>query len=84
MEISREKGIYPNSFTVKKDVPVELTIDTKVALGGCMSVFVIPKYNVTIPMKLGENKVKFTPTETGTVAMTCSMGSKMAQFNVVN
>lgn len=84
MEISRENGIYPNSFTIKKDVPVELTIDTQVPLGGCMSVFVIPKYNVTIPMKLGENKVKFTPTETGTIAMTCSMGSRMAQFTVTN
>lgn len=84
MEISRENGIYPNSFTIKKDVPVELTIDSKVPLGGCMSVFVIPKYNVTIPMKLGENKVKFTPTETGTIAMTCSMGSRMAQFTVTN
>lgn len=84
MEISREKGIYPNSFTVKKDVPVELTIDSRVPLGGCMSVFVIPKYNVTIPMKIGEIKVKFTPTETGTVAMTCSMGSRMAQFTVID
>lgn len=84
MEISREKGIYPKFFTIKKDVPVELTVNSKVPLGGCMSVFVIPKYNVTIPMKLGETKVKFTPTETGSVAMTCSMGSRMAQFNVVN
>ncbi|MDP3763616.1 MAG: sulfite exporter TauE/SafE family protein [bacterium] len=83
MEISREKGVYPNSFTVKKDVPVELTIDSKMPLGGCMSVWVIPKYNVTVPMRIGEIKVKFTPTETGTVAMTCSMGGRMAQFNVI-
>lgn len=84
MEVSGERGFYPNSFTVKKDIPVELTIDAKVPLGGCMSVMVIPKYDVTVLMRLGENKLKFTPTETGTVYATCSMGSKMVQFSVVN
>ena len=84
IEVSRERGVYPSSVTVKKGVPVDLAIDSKVPLGGCMSVWVIPKYNVTIPMKVGINKASFTPTETGTIAMTCSMGSRMAQFNVIN
>jgi hypothetical protein len=76
--------VYPSTLTIKKGVPVDLVIDSKVPLGGCMSVWIIPKYNVTIPMKVGINKASFTPTETGTLAMTCSMGSRMAQFNVVN
>lgn len=84
LEVSRERGVYPQSLTVKKGLPVELTIDSKVPLGGCMSVWVIPEYNVTIPMKLGVMKAKFTPTRTGTVAMTCSMGGRMAQFVVTN
>lgn len=84
MEVSRERGFYPNNFTVKKNIPVELTIDAKVPLGGCMSVMVIPKYDVAVPMRLGENKLKFTPTETGTVYATCSMGSKMARFAVTD
>lgn len=84
IEVSREKGIYPNSLTVKKNVPVELTIDDKIPLGGCMSVWVIPKYNVTIPMKVGTIKTTFTLTETGTVAMTCSMGGRMANFEVID
>lgn len=84
IEVSKERGVYPNSLTVKKGVPVDLTIDSKVPLGGCMSVWIIPKYNVTIPMKVGINKAKFTPTETGTIAMTCSMGGRMAQFEVIN
>jgi plastocyanin domain-containing protein len=83
MEIS-QRGIYPRSFTVKKGMPVELTIDNKAQLGGCMSVWVIPEYNVTIPMKVGTIKTAFTPNKTGTVAMTCSMGSRMAQFEVIN
>lgn len=84
IEVSRERGIYPRSVTIKKGVPVDLSIDTKVPLGGCMSVWVIPQYNVTIPMRVGINKASFTPTETGTLAMTCSMGGRMAQFEVIN
>src|SRR3989338_3856937 len=84
IEVSNERGVYPSSVTIKKGVPVDLAIDSKVPLGGCMSVWVIQKYNVTIPMKVGINKASFTPTETGTIAMTCSMGSRMAQFNVIN
>jgi len=84
IEVSRERGVYPSSLTIKKGIPVDLAIDSKVPLGGCMSVWVIPKYNVTIPMKVGINKASFTPTETGTIAMTCSMGGRMAQFNVIN
>jgi len=84
IEVSNERGVYPSSVTIKKGVPVDLAINSKVPLGGCMSVWIIPKYNVTIPMKVGVNKASFTPTETGTIAMTCSMGSRMAQFNVIN
>jgi len=84
IEVSRERGVYPSSLTIKKGIPVDLEIDSKVPLGGCMSVWIIPEYNVTIPMKVGINKVSFTPTKTGTIAVTCSMGSRMAQFNVIN
>lgn len=84
MEVSRERGVYPNVLTVKRGIPVELTIDTKVPLGGCMSVWVIPEYNVTIPMKVGVNTISFTPTKAGIVNVTCSMGSRMAQLNVTN
>lgn len=82
LEVSRERGVYPRSLEVKKGVPVELTIDSKIPLGGCMSVWVIPQYDVTIPMKAGITQATFTPKEAGTVAMTCSMGGKMAEFNV--
>lgn len=84
IEVSRERGIYPRSITIKKGVPVDLSIDTKIPLDGCMLVWVIPEYNVTIPMKIGVIKTAFTPTKTGTVAITCSMGVRMAQFEVIN
>ncbi len=84
MEISQERGIYPRIFTVKKGVPVELTIDDRVPLGGCMSVMIIPQYDVAVPLKLGKNKLTFTPTKTGKVPITCSMGSPMALIVVVS
>jgi plastocyanin domain-containing protein len=84
MEVSYEKGFYPDRFTIKKGVPVEMAIDDKVPLGGCMSVMVIPKYDVTLPFQIGENKLSFTPTETGTVYATCSMGIKLVQFTVTD
>jgi plastocyanin domain-containing protein len=84
IEVSRERGVYPRLITVKKGVPVDLSIDTKVPLGGCMSVWVIPEYNIAIPMKVGINEASFTPREAGTVAITCSMGGPMAQFEVID
>lgn len=84
IEVSQERGISPRTLTAKKGVPVKLTIDDKVALGGCMSIWVIPKYGITIPMKGGIIKNTFTPTETGVLNITCSMGSLMAQINVTD
>ncbi len=80
IEVSQEKGVYPRSLTAKKGVPIELTINNKVALGGCMSIWVIPEYDITMPMKIGVIKNTFTPTETGVLNITCSMGSKMAEI----
>lgn len=85
IEVSREKGIVPRTLTAKKGVPVELIIDTKTPMGGCMSVWVIPKYSVTIPMtQIGKNKATFTPTEAGTIYLTCSMGSKLVEINITD
>ncbi|OGG75020.1 hypothetical protein A3A34_02650 [Candidatus Kaiserbacteria bacterium RIFCSPLOWO2_01_FULL_50_24] len=84
LTVTNEQGFYPNTFTVKKDVPIEVDIDAKVPLGGCMSVMVVAPYDVTLPLKLGKNTLAFTPTKTGTVYATCSMGIEMLQFNVVD
>lgn len=83
MEISRERGFYPNAFTVKNGIPVELEIDAKIQLGGCMSTLVIPEYNVAHLLKLGKSVLRFTPTREGRLPFTCSMGSKMGEFIVV-
>lgn len=84
IEVSRERGIYPRSLTAKKGIPIELTIDDKIPLGGCMSVWVIPTYNITIAMNGTLSKNTFIPTQTGTVDITCSMGNKMAQIAITD
>jgi sulfite exporter TauE/SafE/copper chaperone CopZ len=84
IEVSQERGVYPRTLTAKKGIPIELTINDKVALSGCMSIWVIPKYGITIPMKGGVTKNTFTPTETGVLNITCSMGSLMARINVTD
>ena len=83
-EISRERGFYPQSFTIKKGIPVDLLLTDSVPLGGCMSVLVIPDYDIALPLKLGENKLAFTPTKTGKVYATCSMGRKLMEFAVTD
>ena len=82
IEVSQEKGINPRLLTAKKGVPIELTIDNKTPLGGCMSIWVIPKYNITIPMDGTISKNTFIPTETGDIDITCSMGSKLVKISV--
>lgn len=84
MEVSRERGFYPNVFTVKKDTPVEFEIDDKVPLGGCMGTIVIPDYNVAKKLTLGKNTIQFTPTKLGNSIFTCSMGNPLGQFRVTN
>lgn len=84
MEVSRERGFYPNKFTVKKGIPVILDINAKVPVNGCMSTMVIPQYNVAHLITLGKTTVKFTPTKAGNVEFTCGMGIKMGEFRVVD
>ena len=82
MELSRERGFYPNSFTVQQGVPVELTVNVKTPPSGCMSVMVLPDYDVALPLKVGTQTLAFTPTKAGPTFATCSMGIKMVQFVV--
>jgi sulfite exporter TauE/SafE/copper chaperone CopZ len=82
LTISEAGSFSPPVATAKRGVPVELTINNSIPPEGCMAVWLIPKYNVTIPMKIGTVTANFTPTEAGPVPITCSMGSIMAEIDV--
>jgi plastocyanin domain-containing protein len=83
-EISDTNGFAPNSFTVRKGMPVELTIDVQTVPAGCMSTMVIPAWNVAHTFTPGKNVLQFTATETGVFPIACSMGTAFGQLTVTD
>ena len=75
---------YP-TISVKKGIPVvwNLKADASV-LNGCNSTLVIPKYNLQVKLKSGDNIIKFTPAESGTIPYSCWMGMITGKIKVVD
>jgi sulfite exporter TauE/SafE len=77
-----DRGYIPQSFVVKKGIPVELTI-TNTEARGCIQSFVIPDLNVRKLVRLGEStSISFTPQKVGKIGFTCSMGMYYGEINV--
>jgi len=77
-------GSYP-TITVQKGIPVKwkLKADPK-NLNGCNRTLIIPKYNIEVDLKAGDNIIEFTPTDSGTVSYSCWMGMIRGQIQVVD
>lgn len=76
-------GYTPNSFTIKKGLPVKWVIDAQDPYS-CASTILLNKYNIRKSLRAGENTITFTPTETGRLRFSCSMGMYTGVFNVVD
>ncbi|MFH0955710.1 MAG: sulfite exporter TauE/SafE family protein [Candidatus Falkowbacteria bacterium] len=76
-------GYSPNNFTIKKGVPVKWVIDAEAPFS-CASSIIMSKYNIRKNLVKGENIIEFTPTETGRLPFSCSMGMYTGVFNVVD
>jgi len=74
-------GYSPNKFSIQKDIPVKWIIEAK-APYSCASVILIPKLKIQKFLSAGENVVEFTPTESGSLPFSCSMGMYTGVFNV--
>ncbi len=75
---------YPD-IVVKKGVPVKLVINaTNQTLNGCNNEIIIQEYGIQQGLKMGENVIEFTPTETGTYRYSCWMGMIRATITVVD
>lgn len=74
-------GYSPNSFTVKKGIPVKWII-TSTNPYTCASSIIMLKYGISQSLQKGENIIEFTPNEIGTVQFTCSMGMYRGTFTV--
>lgn len=76
-------GYSPNSFTIKQGIPVKWIVDAQ-APYSCAASLNMPKYNIRKYLNQGENIIEFTPTETGRIPFSCSMGMYTGVFNVVD
>ncbi|MEK7565722.1 MAG: sulfite exporter TauE/SafE family protein [Patescibacteria group bacterium] len=77
------RGYNPDSFTIKKGIPVRWIINSRDPRS-CAASIVVPKLNIRKILDPGENIIEFTPTEIGTIKFTCSMGMYGGIFNVKN
>jgi sulfite exporter TauE/SafE len=68
-------GYYPNLIRVRKGQPVTITLIGKDAYS-CASAFRIPSLGLGVNLKSANDvqKITFTPTKTGEIPFTCSMG----------
>lgn len=76
-------GYSPNTFTVKKGIPVEWQIEG-VETSGCTSILTLPKYGIEKQIRPGANVIQFTPEKTGTIAFHCSMAMFRGKFTVID
>ncbi|HBI34339.1 MAG TPA: hypothetical protein DEA43_01695 [Candidatus Moranbacteria bacterium] len=76
-------GYSPNKFTIKKDVPVKWIIDAQ-APYSCASSLVVSSLKIQKTLKAGENIIEFTPTKTGKIPFSCSMGMYTGAFTVID
>jgi len=76
-------GYSPNSFTIKKGIPVKWIVTSEDAFS-CAASIVSSKLGIRKNLEAGENIIEFTPTEIGSIRFTCSMGMYSGSFNVVD
>ncbi|MFH1448669.1 MAG: sulfite exporter TauE/SafE family protein, partial [Candidatus Micrarchaeota archaeon] len=82
MKVNRY-GFQPNSFVLRKDVPVKWIIDGE-EINGCNNEIIVREYGLDIPVSRGEQIIEFTPNREGTVSWSCWMGMIQGRFIVVD
>ncbi|MFZ2189433.1 MAG: sulfite exporter TauE/SafE family protein [Candidatus Magasanikiibacteriota bacterium] len=76
-------GYSPNILTVKKGIKVRWIVNSTNPYS-CASSLVMRKYGISKNLEKGENIIEFTPTETGEIPFSCSMGMYRGKFLVIN
>jgi uncharacterized protein len=76
-------GYSPSKFTVKKGIPVVWKI-TSTHQYTCAAFISMPDAGIRAQLKAGENIFEFTPTKTGNMRFTCSMGMYSGNFKVID
>jgi len=76
-------GYKPNTFTVKKGVPIKWIINS-VTPFSCAASIMMPAYRISQGLKGGENVIQFTPDQVGEIPFSCSMGMYRGKFIVID
>lgn len=79
----KNAGYYPNSFTIKKGIPVKWII-TSEAPYSCAASINMPSMNIQQSLQAGENVITFTPTQSGRLPFSCAMGMYRGTFTVID
>jgi uncharacterized protein len=77
-------GYKSDINTLRVGVPVKINLITK-NVASCARSFVIPSlnYSKVLPVN-GTTEIDFTPSQTGILTYTCSMGMYTGQFTIIN
>lgn len=76
------RGYIASATTLKKGIPVRLTLRTSNTLG-CARAFTIPDFNISkVLPATGSEVIEFTPQKSGRLAYSCSMGMYTGAFTV--
>lgn len=75
-------GYTSDISVIKAGIPVRLTIITD-NVHSCARAFTIPEFNISrVLPESGKEVIEFTPTKTGRLPYTCSMGMYSGEFTV--
>jgi sulfite exporter TauE/SafE/copper chaperone CopZ len=78
-----EANSYP-SFTVQQGIPVVWNLKAEAgSINGCNRTLVLSAYDIQVNLKEGDNIIKFTPTESGSITYSCWMGMITGQIQVI-
>lgn len=78
----RSNGYTASATTIKRGVPVRLTLTTD-NTQGCARAFTIPDFNISKVLPVtGTETIEFTPQKSGRLAYSCSMGMYTGAFTV--
>jgi plastocyanin len=72
----------PSTLTVKVGQPVRWVVDGTNAVG-CTKFLVASEIGISRRLNSGDNIIEFTPTKTGIISFSCSMGMVNGRFRVV-
>lgn len=76
-------GYNPNEFTIKKGIPFVWNINSTNSYT-CASSLVVPSLGIRKNLVSGNNVITFTPTKTGRIAFSCSMGMFRGSITVID